>query len=53
MVVDNASTDGSADFVRVNYPQCHLVENGENLGFGTGNNLTWGRARPPANTSCF
>lgn len=32
MVVDNASTDGSVEFVRKQYPEIELVENKENLG---------------------
>lgn len=36
--VDNASTDGSAAFVRTTFPGVRLVEPGENLGFAKGNN---------------
>lgn len=39
LVVDNASTDGSADAVRRQFPEVRLVENRENVGFGQGNNL--------------
>lgn len=38
IVSDNGSTDGSVDFVRKNYPQARIVENGANLGFSRGNN---------------
>ena len=38
-VWDNASTDGSADFVAENYPQAILVRSRENLGFSKPNNL--------------
>jgi GT2 family glycosyltransferase len=38
IVSDNGSTDGSIEFVRENYPQVHVVENRENLGFSKGNN---------------
>lgn len=38
-VVDNASSDGTADAIRTIYPQIHLLEAGANLGFGRGNNL--------------
>ena len=38
IVVDNASTDGSADFIREQYPQVQLIANKENLGFGKANN---------------
>lgn len=39
IVVDNASNDGSVDFVKRNYPEVRLVESNKNLGFGGGNNL--------------
>ena len=38
-VIDNASTDGSADMVRDEFPQVRLVASQENLGFAGGNNL--------------
>jgi len=37
-VVDNASTDGSADVVRRQFPGVHLVANRENSGFAAANN---------------
>jgi GT2 family glycosyltransferase len=37
-VVDNASTDGSADFIKRNYPSVHFVANIENKGFAAANN---------------
>lgn len=36
LVVDNASTDGSATAVRRNHPDVQVLESGENLGFGGG-----------------
>ena len=39
IVVDNASTDGSADWLVKTYPQVRLIRSSENLGFGGGNNL--------------
>ncbi len=39
IVVDNASHDGSPDFIRANYPDVKLIASDENLGFGKGNNL--------------
>ena len=38
-VVDNASTDGSADFVASEFPEAILVRNDRNLGFGKANNI--------------
>ena len=38
LVVDNASTDGSAQMVRENFPQVRLLENTSNTGFATANN---------------
>jgi GT2 family glycosyltransferase len=38
-VVDNASSDGSADMVRQHFPSVRLIESPENLGFARGNNL--------------
>jgi GT2 family glycosyltransferase len=37
-VVDNASSDGSADMVRQNFPQVHLIANDQNRGFAAANN---------------
>jgi hypothetical protein len=39
VVVDNASTDGSADLVRGRHPQVVLLANDSNLGFAEGNNV--------------
>lgn len=38
-VVDNASSDGSAEMVAAEFPQVRLVASAENLGFAAGNNL--------------
>lgn len=38
IVVDNASADGTADMVRENHPDVHLIENTENRGFAAANN---------------
>jgi GT2 family glycosyltransferase len=38
IVVDNGSTDGSADFVEAQYPDMLLIRNERNLGFAAGNN---------------
>lgn len=37
-VVDNASSDGSAEMVRRQFPQAHLIANTENRGFAAANN---------------
>jgi hypothetical protein len=39
IVVDNASSDGSAEIVRDRYPQVRLIRNGANLGFAKANNI--------------
>lgn len=36
---DNASADGSAEFVRKHYPQITVIENRENLGYAGGHNI--------------
>jgi len=38
IIVDNASRDGSAELVRVRFPDCLLVANDVNVGFGRANN---------------
>jgi GT2 family glycosyltransferase len=38
VVVDNGSSDGSAEFVRTHFPQVTLVSLEKNLGFGGGSN---------------
>lgn len=38
-VVDNASSDASAEMVRAEFPHVHLIENKKNLGFAAGNNV--------------
>lgn len=37
-VIDNASTDGSAEYIKEHYPEVLLIENKENVGFGRANN---------------
>lgn len=39
VVVDNASTDGSAKMVRAEFPQATLIASDENVGYPRGNNL--------------
>ena len=38
IVVDNASNDGSVDYIRTYYPEVHIIESSVNLGFGQANN---------------
>jgi GT2 family glycosyltransferase len=38
IVVDNASSDGSPLMIHAEFSQVHLIENGQNLGFGAANN---------------
>jgi GT2 family glycosyltransferase len=38
VVVDNASSDGSVELLRRDYPEVRVVETGANLGFAGGNN---------------
>lgn len=38
IMVDNASTDGSADMVQAKYPEIHVIRNSENLGFAGASN---------------
>ncbi len=45
VVVDNGSEDGSAEFLRENFPQVRVVELIKNLGFGGGSNAGFREAR--------
>jgi len=38
-VVDNASSDGTADMIRTCFPRAHLIASPENLGFARANNV--------------
>lgn len=44
LVVDNASSDGSAEMVADRFPQAELIRSPQNLGFSRGNNLALERA---------
>jgi GT2 family glycosyltransferase len=44
IVVDNASSDGSAAMVRAEFPAVNLIEPGANTGYAAGNNLAFGAA---------
>jgi len=39
ILVDNASTDGSVDFVKENFPSVKIVQNSKNLGFAEATNI--------------
>lgn len=39
IVVDNASTDDSVNWLKENYPQVEVIKNSKNLGFAAGNNV--------------
>ncbi len=52
IVVDNASTDGSAEMMRDRFPQVRLITRDKNLGFAGGNNVGiryWGLDTPTPN----
>lgn len=39
IIVDNASTDDSKNYIKNNYSKVRVIENKENIGFGKANNL--------------
>jgi GT2 family glycosyltransferase len=45
IVIDNASNDGSAEMVRLEFPSVELIASKENLGFAAGNNLAYAHSR--------
>lgn len=45
IVVDNASDDGSVEFIREKFPQINLIVNQTNLGFSKANNVALKAAR--------
>jgi len=47
VVVDNASIDGTSDFINAHFPWVHLIRSPENLGYGRGCNLGLLGARTP------
>lgn len=44
VVIDNESTDGSAEYVSKHFPEVHLIRSGQNLGYASANNLGFARA---------
>jgi GT2 family glycosyltransferase/glycosyltransferase involved in cell wall biosynthesis len=45
IVVDNGSTDGSAEWIRTHYPDVRVLALERNLGFGGGSNAGFGAAK--------
>jgi GT2 family glycosyltransferase len=45
IVSDNASTDGSIEFIKQNYPSVRIIQNGRNIGFAKGNNAGIARSQ--------
>ena len=43
-VVDNDSVDGSVEMVKKDFPQVHVIENHENVGFAKANNQAIARS---------
>lgn len=39
IIIDNASNDGSVDYIKENFPEITLIANEKNLGFAGGNNV--------------
>ncbi|MBD3360095.1 MAG: glycosyltransferase [Candidatus Buchananbacteria bacterium] len=44
ILVDNASSDNSVEFVKNNFPQVEIIVNQQNLGFAQGNNVAMAKA---------
>lgn len=47
VVVDNNSTDGTVSFLKLNYPQVHLVPLQENTGYGKAVNIAFSQTNSP------
>lgn len=45
IIVDNASSDGSADMVAAEFPEMVLIRSKANLGYAAGNNLAFAKAQ--------
>lgn len=39
IVIDNASSDGTVEYIKGHFPDVHLIESKENLGFAKANNI--------------
>ena len=47
IVLDNASSDGSAQIIKTDFPWVKLVASKENLGFSRGNNIAMEESKNP------
>ena len=47
VVLDNASTDGTVDLIRREFPAVRLIASSSNAGFGCGCNRAWRETRAP------
>ena len=47
VIVDNASRDGSAELIRQRFPDCILIANTQNVGFGRANNQALAYGQTP------
>jgi GT2 family glycosyltransferase len=45
ILVDNASTDGSSEYLKKRFPEINLIKNKENYGYAKGNNIGIKKAR--------
>ncbi|MDB5177140.1 MAG: glycosyl transferase family protein [Candidatus Saccharibacteria bacterium] len=52
-LIDNASTDGSADYVEKNHPDIKLVRSDKNNGFAKGNNILIKKASQDSSVGYF
>ena len=48
IVLDNASSDGSAEEIAKNHPWVELIESKENTGYSKGNNIAFKKAKYPS-----
>lgn len=47
IVVDNASSDGTVEYIRECFPQVKVIESPQNIGFGPANNIALERVETP------
>jgi len=51
IIIDNNSGDNSVQMVKLDYPECQIIESKKNLGFAKGNNEAV--KERPGNTYCI